>query len=151
LRDDPARYNSSRTDGRFDPGVPKNTANRSGRQITGDRMIALAWAVPILALTKEQRLILWVSVLVGVLVVGGVVIARVDAWRKRQMADKDDSPEHLGSFRAMYERGELSKKEYDKVLRRMGERVGAKPKPAPTPATESETPNNQEPPATPTA
>jgi hypothetical protein len=116
-------------------------------------MIALAWAVPIPALTKEQRLILWVSVLVGVLVVGGVIMARVDAWRKRQMADKDDSPEHLGSFRAMYERGELSKEEYDKVLRRMAVRVGAKPKPESAPTNESATqlPDNQEPPATPPA
>ena len=38
------------------------------------------------------------------------------------------------SFRELYERGELSKEEYDRVLRRVAERVGAKPKPVPVPA-----------------
>ncbi len=113
-------------------------------------MIVLAWATPVLAMAKQERLLLWVGVLAGVLVLGGMVIARIDRWRKRQMVVVDDAPRHLGSFRAMYENGELSKEEYERVLHKMAERVGAKPKPIPTsgspPTTES--PANEEPPPT---
>ena len=147
----PARYNSSRTDGRIDPGVLNNTPNRPGRQITGDRMFVLALA-PLLALTKEERLLLWAGILVGVLLLGAAIIARVDRWRKRQMEPPDDESDHMMSFREMYERGELSKKEYDRVLRRVAERVGAKPKPAPTaPAPTQPAASTQEPAAGPTA
>jgi hypothetical protein len=94
-------------------------------------MTALAVA-PLLGLTKEERLLLWVSVLVGVLLFGAFVISRLDRWRKRQMEGADD-PDPVMSFRELYERGELSKSEYDRVLRRVAERVGAKPKPVPVP------------------
>jgi hypothetical protein len=110
-------------------------------------MAVLVWAAPLaVTLTKEERLLLWVSVLVGVLLVGAWIIARVDRWRKRQMEDADDSPDQMMSFRALYERGELSKEEYDRVLRRVADRAGAKPKPVPTAAAES--PPAAEPPAT---
>jgi len=115
-------------------------------------MTASAWIAPLLAMTKEERLLLWVGVLAGVLILGGAIIARLDRWRKRQMEAADDAPEQLGNFRAMYERGELTKAEYDRVLQRMAERVGAKPRPvaaaSPPPA---EPPANQEPPPTPSA
>jgi hypothetical protein len=115
-------------------------------------MTVSAWVAPVLALTKEERLFLWVSVLAGVLIVGAVIIARVDRWRKRQMEDEDDfGPEQLGNFREMFERGELSKEEYDRVLRRMAERVGVKPKPKTVPdvAQEPESPATEEPPTQP--
>jgi hypothetical protein len=118
-------------------------------------MTVLAMGAPILALTKEERLFLWIGVLVGVLILGGIIISRIDRWRKRQMEDRDDAPEHLGSFRAMYENGELSREEYERVLHRMAAKVGAKPKPTPTPPAASppasESSTNQEPPAAPAA
>jgi hypothetical protein len=115
--------------------------------------VLVAWAAPVFAMTKEERLFLWVGVLVGVLLLGAFIIARVDRWRKRQMEDVDDSAQQVGSFRAMFERGELSQEEYDRVLRRMAERVGAKPKPVPTLAgpPASEPPASQEPPPAPQA
>jgi hypothetical protein len=116
-------------------------------------MTVQAWVAPVLALTKEERLFLWVSVFAGVLILGGLFIGRVDRWRKRQMENADDAPEQLGTFRDMFVRGELSKEEYDRVLRRMAERVGAKPKPKPVPAgaqePDSEPPATQEPPTPP--
>jgi hypothetical protein len=117
-------------------------------------MTVPAWTLPVLALTKEERLLLWVGVLAGVLVLGGMFIARLDRWRKRQMEEVDESPTQLMSFRTMYERGELSKEEYDRVLRRMAERVGARSRlptkqaPASVP-TEPDPPATQEPPSPP--
>jgi hypothetical protein len=114
-------------------------------------MTVVAWVAPVLALTKEERLFLWVSVLAGVLIVGAVFIARVDRWRKRQMEDvDDDAPRQLGNFREMFEHGELSKEEYDRVLRQMAERVGVKPKPKPVTAAEPASPATEEPPTPPT-
>ena len=116
-------------------------------------MTVLAWSAPVLALSKEERLLLWVSILAGVLVVGGLFLGRLDRWRKRQMEEPDDSPEQLGTFRDMFERGELSKEEYDRVLRRVADRVGAKPKPKPVPVVTPEPapgpPATEEPPSAP--
>ena len=103
-------------------------------------MTVLAVA-PLFALTKEERLLLWVSVLVGVLLLGAFAISRLDRWRKRQMEAEDDSPGHVTSFREMYESDELSQEEYDRVLRQVAERAGAKPRPTPVPPAAS----NQEP------
>jgi hypothetical protein len=52
----------------------------------------------------------------------------------------------------MYERGELTREQYDRVLRRMAERAGGKPKPVPTTApAEPDVSSNEEPPPTPSA
>lgn len=89
--------------------------------------------IPLLwALTKEQELILATGALVGVLMAGGIIMSRIDRWRKRQMEETEDSTGHMGSFRDMYERGELTRKEYDRVLRRMAEKLSGKTKPVTT-------------------
>ena len=102
---------------------------------------------PLFALTKEERLILWSGALLGVLVVGAMFITRLDRWRKRQMEGADD-PDPVMSFREMYERGEISKAEYDRVLRRVAERVGARPKPVSAPPAASHQEPAPGPPAT---
>jgi hypothetical protein len=107
-------------------------------------MTSVTWATVALAMTKEERLFLWTGVLLVVIVAGAMVIARVDAWRKRQMEAGDETPTHVGSFRAMFDRGELSREEYDEVLRRMAAKAGAKAKPVVTPAP---APNPDPPPA----
>jgi hypothetical protein len=84
---------------------------------------------PVVALTKQENLLVWSGVLIGVLLFGAYVISRLDRWRKRQMEAEDDGPGHVLSFREMHERGELSKEEYDRVLRRVAERSGAKARP----------------------
>lgn len=109
---------------------------------------------PVLALTKQENLFLWSGILVAVLLFGAWVISRLDRWRKRQMAAEDDSPGHVMTFREMYERGELSKEEYDRVLRRVAERAGARPRPVTTPSASPQEPASgppatEEPPAPP--
>jgi hypothetical protein len=110
---------------------------------------------PVLALTKQEHLFLWSGILVAVLLFGAYVISRLDRWRKRQMQAEDDSPGHVTTFREMYASGELSKEEYDRVLRRVAERVGAKPKPVSGPPAASPQepaagpPATEEPPAPP--
>lgn len=117
-------------------------------------MLVQSWTVePIWALTKEENLILVSSALVGTLLLGAVIVARIDRWRKRQMSDDDNAPAtELGSFRSMYERGELSKEEYDRVLQRIAARAKGKPTavpptPAPPVTEPPEQPNGPPPPA----
>jgi hypothetical protein len=95
---------------------------------------------PLFALTKQENLFLWSGVLIGVLLFGAYIISRLDRWRKRQMEGEDDSPGHVMSFREMYETGELSKEEYDRVLRRVAKRAGGNPKSGPPPATSPQEP-----------
>lgn len=122
----PARYNRLRMDGRFVRANPQIGPNRPGRQITGDRMTSPHGPFLLWALTKEEDLIIATGALLGVVVVGGVIFAKVDRWRKRQMEDRDDGTQRLSSFREMYEAGELSKAEYDRVLRRIAEQAKIK-------------------------
>jgi uncharacterized membrane protein len=118
-------------DGRIVRAIPQKRPKRFSHQITGDRMSNLHEFHGYLfgALTKEENLIFAISALAGVLLIGAVIIAKVDRWRKRQMTDSDDTPGYLGSFREMYEQGEISKEEYDRVLKRMAERALSKQSP----------------------
>lgn len=65
-----------------------------------------------------------IGLLTTVLFAGAFLLLFVDRWKKRQLRPEDDSTESLTSFRAMYERGELSEEEYQRVR----DRVAAKMK-----------------------
>lgn len=110
--------------------------------------------VPLFALSGEERFLFWVGILLAVLVIGGMLIGRLDRWRKRQMEVLDETSNHVGSFRALYERGEISKEEYDRVLRRVGERAGMKVKPVTITAVvppKNDPPATEDPPSAPVA
>jgi hypothetical protein len=64
--------------------------------------------------------------LVAALVAGAVVVGYVDRWRKRQaLAAQAESGEELTSFRAMFERGEITEAEYARLRQKVAERVKA--------------------------
>ena len=110
--------------------------------------------LPLFALSGEERFLFWVGILLAVLVVGGMLMARLDRWRKRQMEVLDETSDHIGSFRALYERGEISKAEYDRVLRRVAERAGVKIKPVIVKAVvppKNDPPMTEDPPSAPVA
>ncbi len=73
------------------------------------------------------------AVTAGVVLVGVVVIVLVDRWRKRPTAP--DNP--LSHFQALYDRGELSREEFERVRglllgKHLGKDLGpSKPSPAP--------------------
>jgi hypothetical protein len=114
-------------------------------------MLILSWKIePILALTKEENLLIAVGALTGTLLFGALIISRVDRWRKRQMSDDETPATELGSFRSMYERGELSKEEYERILQRIATRAGVKPKVVTPPEPPSTDPAPDQPPSPPT-
>jgi len=116
--------------------------------------------VPLLARDPADLLqntdFLWLTgALVATLLVGAFVLSRVERWRKRQLSDSPASDvETFSSYRAMYENGELSKEEYDRIKAKEARRLRDKvlPRSSPLPPAQKELPANpstppQEPPS----
>jgi hypothetical protein len=134
------------------------------------------WSV---VLAQAERLgtwkspVLWTTLcLVAVLLLGAMVIALVNRWRKRSHQDRPESGDQLSHFRSLYDRGQLSREEFDQIRAKLGAKLkqemnipGKTDAPAKTDATASpatgaspesprtEPPHSPEPPAngTPTA
>src|SRR5262245_11457156 len=66
------------------------------------------------SLTDPQVLIA-TGLLAGTLFVGAVAVALIDRWRKRMQHETYSKHEQLASFRMLYERGELSADESERV------------------------------------
>jgi hypothetical protein len=89
--------------------------------------------------------LLWAALpLIGVLLLAALVIYFVDRWRKRATAAEDDasSNDQLSQFRSLYERGEMSQEEYDRVRALLAGQLRKEMNvPAPPAITESPTPD----------
>ncbi len=62
--------------------------------------------------------LLWAALpLIGILLVGAVVLYLFDRWRKRAEAKSDVCApnDQLSHFRSLYERGEMSREEFESV------------------------------------
>lgn len=70
-----------------------------------------AWRAPVLWTTLA---------LVAVLMLAALVLAVVDRWRKRSRPDRLSPGEQLSHFRALYEKGELSREEYERIRTLLG-------------------------------
>jgi hypothetical protein len=96
---------------------------------------------------KWHAPVLWTTLaMIGALLVGALVIAIVDRWRKRAASQDKLSPgQQLSQFRTMYEKGELSREEYERIRALLGGRLRedlhlppskpAAPAPVPEPTT----------------
>ena len=75
-----------------------------------------------LILTDE---FLWATgALIGLLLFGAIAFSIIERWRKRQLSDSPVSEiMQLTSYRAMFERGELTKEEYDRIKAKEAERM----------------------------
>ncbi len=102
-------------------------------------------AVPRL-LDNTMPVVLTTAGLIAALLVGALVILFVDRWRKRPSEQRFTSGDQLAHFRELYEEGEISREEYDRIRGRLQERLrkemdvpgtpaapAAPPTPAPTP------------------
>jgi uncharacterized membrane protein len=85
----------------------------------------------------DPRILTVTILLTGSLLLGALVLALVDRWRKRQ--DEAVQPhEQLTSFRVLYERGELSEQEYQRVKAKLTPKL----KPAPVAPTMASSPTS---------
>src|SRR5271154_1695457 len=83
--------------------------------------------------------LLWAMVaLVATLLLGAVIFAWLDRWRKRGDRDTLTPVDQLTAFRQSYERGELSQQEYERIRAKLApkvrQQVNLPPKPTPGPS-----------------
>lgn len=98
------------------------------------------------AAVADPNFIVWSLVLAGVLLVAAVLFTFFDRWRKRPTGETArESAMSLGSFRQMYENGELTEAEYqrirDKMAAKLKEKVGTTAVPPPPPPPEPPAPD----------
>src|SRR5262249_4945316 len=94
----------------------------------------------------DPRLLIAGGVFAGCLLVGAIVIAVVKRWRKKQERVTPSASDQLNEYRALFEEGDLSKEEFERIRGRLLERMrketglGAKlaQKDLPTGATSAE-------------
>ncbi len=84
----------------------------------------LADAAPDAAPRLSDPTLLWITfALIAALLVGALIIAWFDRWRKRP-ADFGMSPaEQLAAFKLSYDRGELSQQEYESIRAKLAPKV----------------------------
>src|SRR5262245_17145427 len=78
---------------------------------------------------QDPRVLWYTAAIAGSLLLGGIILALVDRWRKRQMNLTRNLQDELASYKALYQRGELSAEEYQRVRGRLVDQLKAKPKP----------------------
>src|SRR5262249_52427059 len=67
-------------------------------------------------LREQQLQLLWGTLaLVVIILVGALVIVWLKGWRKQSRAGPLSTNEQLAQFRELYEQGELSQKEFERI------------------------------------
>jgi Short C-terminal domain len=68
--------------------------------------------------------VLWTTLsLVVVVLLGALVITVVDRWRKRLRQDRSDLGDQLSHFRSLYDRGELTREEFERIRGKLGSKL----------------------------
>jgi hypothetical protein len=95
--------------------------------------------------------VLWTTLaLVVALLLGALVIAVADRWRKTTREGRFDAGDQLAHFRSLYERGELSREEFERIRAKLGKKLRkeldmpAPPAAPPTPEVPAVPPPNGE-------
>ena len=75
-------------------------------------------------LTLLDPQLLWATfALIATLLLGALIFAWLDRWRKRPEAGVLTPGEQLASFRSSYERGELSQGEYERIRAKLAPKL----------------------------
>jgi hypothetical protein len=104
------------------------------------------------SLTDPQ--LLWAMfALIATLLLGALIFAWLDRWRKRADRDTLTPVDQLTAFRQSYDRGEISQEEYERIRAKLAPKVRQQVNLPPKPALSSELlppPTNGEAPPPPT-
>ena len=82
----------------------------------------------------DPRILTLTIMLSGALLLGALVLALVNRWRKKQANVIVSAHEQLAQFRAVHDRGELSDEEFERIRERLTKPLKPAAKPAPLPA-----------------
>ncbi len=70
--------------------------------------------------------LLWTTLaLVAIIVIGAIAVAVLDRWRKRAVPATFDANDQLAQFRELYDKGELSEQEYERIREQLGGKIRA--------------------------
>jgi hypothetical protein len=108
--------------------------------------------LPLAQATGRRRDLIWNPQLliaslwlVGILLAAAAVVAVINRWRRNSRVDRLSASDQLAQYRTLYEQGELSREEFERLrgllggqLRRLGGE-GAVPKAAPLAALDERT------------
>jgi hypothetical protein len=67
----------------------------------------------------DPQILIATGLLAGTLFVAAIAIALIDRWRKRLQNETYSTHDQLASFRLLYERGELSAEEFERICRQL--------------------------------
>jgi hypothetical protein len=81
-----------------------------------------AVATPLAALGDDPRTLVLVLLLCGVLLLGAVVIAVAQRWR-RAVPERLSPSDQLAQFRSLYEAGELTREEFERLRSLLGAQI----------------------------
>ncbi|HEX4588865.1 MAG TPA: SHOCT domain-containing protein [Gemmataceae bacterium] len=85
--------------------------------------------------------LLWaMAALIATLLLGAIIFAWLDRWRKRGDRTILTPADQLTSFRQSYDRGELSQAEYERIRAKLAPKLREQVKLPPKPATASPNP-----------
>ena len=93
---------------------------------------------------------IWIAtgLLAGILLIGAVVLAIFERWRKRKANETYTAHDQLASFRLLYERGELSQQEFEGIKKQLLVKLKSGDPTAVAPKTEpKESPPPESPPS----
>ncbi|HZT82116.1 MAG TPA: SHOCT domain-containing protein [Gemmataceae bacterium] len=83
--------------------------------------VAAGFLAPIAQNIVRDPRFLWTTLaLAGALFLGALVILWVDRWRKQPVEDRLTPSDQLAQFRSLYERGELSAEEFERLRAHLG-------------------------------
>jgi len=72
-------------------------------------------------LAADYTALIWTGVyLAGALLLGAIVIAAFSKWFRRDVSDTLSASDQLAQFRSMYEKGELSEDEFNRLRAKLG-------------------------------
>lgn len=80
--------------------------------------------------------------LVGALLLAALILLFVQRWQRRSQEPGDPLRDQLTQFRALYEKGEISQEEYERVRGRLLGRFQDKPATTPEPPAGSASPDS---------
>jgi hypothetical protein len=67
----------------------------------------------------DPRFLVAALALVGIILLGALIIAWLDRWRKRSGPQPFNANDQLAHFRELYEQGELSQEEFERIRVRL--------------------------------
>jgi hypothetical protein len=103
---------------------------------------AAVWA----RLEFDPQPALWTTIgLMGALLVGALAIYLTDRWRKRSPQERMSANDQMAHFRTLFDRGELSREEYDRIRGLLTERLKREMEVAPAPPPETKPPESKPP------